>query len=37
MNQFGNLKVPGPAGGQPQRYGDPLRALGDLFNKKKRP
>jgi len=36
MNQFGNLKVPGPARGQPQTYGDPLRALGDLF-KKKRP
>jgi hypothetical protein len=36
MNQFGNLKVPGPARGQPQGYGDPLRALGGLF-KKKRP
>ena len=36
MSQFGNLKVPGPAPGQPERYGDPLRALGGLF-KKKRP
>jgi len=36
MNQFGNLKVPERAPGQPERYGAPLRALGDLF-KKKRP
>jgi len=36
MHQFGNLRVPGPARGQPEDNADPLRALGDLF-KKKRP